>query len=106
MVIIETSVFQKLRDKGLDEEEFRLLQNWLSAHPDLGVLIPHGGGLRKIRWPGVNKGKRGGTRIIYYWAIKEEQILLLFFYSKNDQGDLTKDQLKRLRDSLKESDYK
>jgi len=35
--------------------------------PDAGDLIPGSGGLRKFRWSLAGKGKRGGTRLIYYW---------------------------------------
>jgi hypothetical protein len=49
-----------------DEELFRLLE-WLAVHPELGKVIPASGGLRKIRWAGKGRGKRGGVRIIYFW---------------------------------------
>jgi hypothetical protein len=28
-------------------------------------------GLRKLRWAGFDSGKRGGLRVIYYWAAAE-----------------------------------
>ena len=40
------------------------------------------------------KGKRGGTRIIYYWSRPRDTILMLFVFRKNEQTNLTKDQLK------------
>lgn len=42
-------------------------------------------------------GKRGGVRIIYYWAVKEQQILMLLMYSKSERDDLTSAQLRALR---------
>ena len=41
--------------------------------------------------------QRGGIRIIYYWAVAREQILLLFVYPKNEQDDLTPAQLRALK---------
>jgi hypothetical protein len=63
----------------------------------MGVIIQGSGGLRKIRWAISGRGKRGGVRTIYYWAVKKDQILLLLMYAKNEQDNLTQDQLKVLR---------
>jgi mRNA-degrading endonuclease RelE of RelBE toxin-antitoxin system len=48
-------------------------------------------------WTRSGKGKRGGTRIIYYWVRPRDTILMLFVFRKNEQSDLTKDQLKILK---------
>ena len=99
MVIKETSVFTKRVEKLLDRESFRLLQLRLIADPEAGDLIKGTGGLRKMRWQGSSRGKRGGVRVIYYWARGDEVILLLLLYGKNEQDDLTQQQraaLKRL----------
>ncbi len=41
--------------------------------------------------------KKGGIRVIYYWFMSKDIILLLFAYSKNEQDDLTKEQLRQLK---------
>jgi hypothetical protein len=46
-------------------------------------------------------GKRGALRIIYYWN-HSDTIFMLFPYRKNEQEDLTPQQLKMLRDISKE----
>ena len=89
MVIVETSVFTKRVDKLLDRESFRLLQLRLVAEPDAGDVVKGTGGLRKIRWQGSGRGKRGGVRVIYYLAREDEVILLLLIYGKNERDDLT-----------------
>ena len=58
--------------------------------------------LRKKRWSLDGKGKRGGTRIIYYWATAKGQILMLMIYAKNEMDDLGSDQLKALAKVVKE----
>jgi hypothetical protein len=60
------------------------------------------GGLRKIRWAKEGRGKRGGVRVIYYWAVSSEQILMLFMYPKGEQDDLTPAQIKMLRQIVEE----
>jgi len=102
MVIIETSVFTKQVTRLLDEDEYRLLQSILVNRPDAGDVIPGCGGLRKIRWGLGERGKRGGVRVIYYWAVRQERLVMLVMYPKNERDDLTKDQLKILRKIIEE----
>ena len=58
--------------------------------------MPGSGGLRKIRWAGSGRGKRGGIRVIYY-LVRDDRVYLLFAYPKNKQENLTSQQLKVLR---------
>jgi hypothetical protein len=47
-------------------------------------------------------GKSGGARVIYYWAIRRDLILLLYCYPKNVTADLTPKQVKQLAKVVKE----
>lgn len=102
MEIRETSFFTKKIGKLLDRDSYRLLQLSLAAHPESGDVIQGSGGLRKIRWAGSGRGKRGGTRVIYYWARADGVILMLMAYAKNEASDLTKDQIAILRRVVEE----
>jgi mRNA-degrading endonuclease RelE of RelBE toxin-antitoxin system len=102
MVIKETPVFTKQVDELLDAESYRLLQLRLVQDPEAGALIRGTGGLRKIRWHGSGRGKRGGVRAIYYWATFEGQILMLLMYPKRERDDLSADQKKALAALVKE----
>jgi mRNA-degrading endonuclease RelE of RelBE toxin-antitoxin system len=102
MVIVETSIFTRQVQSYLSEDEYRQLQVALVTRPEIGVVIPGSGGLRKVRWSIHGRGKRGGVRIIYYWAISQDRILMLLMYAKNDQEDLSPDQLKVLRRFVEE----
>lgn len=62
-----------------------------------GKIIPHSNGLRKLRWSGAGQGKRGGSRIIYYWFSEKEIIFMLLIYPKSVQDELTNEQLKILK---------
>jgi len=104
MIIIETSIFTRQVQEWLTDEEYRLLQIALVKRPDWGAIIRGAGGLRKLRWNLPGKGKRGGTRVIYYWAVSQDQILMLFIYPKHERGDLTPAQLKILR-QIVEKEY-
>jgi len=102
MVIIETSVFTRQVQKLLSDEEYRRLQMDLSSRPDMGVIIPGSGGLRKVRWGVHGRGKRGGVRVIYYWAVKQKRLFMLLIYPKNVRDDLSPAQLKMLKQIVKE----
>lgn len=85
----------------MPDDEYRLLQLHLINKPDAGSIIKGSGGLRKLRWAAKSHGKSGGVRVIYYWFLEEESILLLFAYAKNERDDLTPDQLKQLSKAIK-----
>jgi len=101
MVFIETSVFTSEINKLLPDEEYRRLQSALMLRPHMGEIIKGSGGLRKMRWKLPAEGKRGGLRLIYYWA-SPETIFMLFPYRKSAQDDLTPRQLKALKALMKE----
>ena len=102
MLIVETAIFTRRIQALISDEQYRLLQLQLIAQPDVGKVIPQSGGLRKLRWSLSGQGKRGGIRVIYYWSASRDTILMLFVYAKNEQDDLTRQQLKTLRKIIEE----
>ena len=91
--------------KLISDEDYRQLQQALVADPELGDIIRQSGGLRKVRWTRAGRGKRGGVRAIYYWAPAHKILLMLLIYGKNEQDDLTHEQLRMLK-SLVEKEFK
>ena len=102
MRFVETPVFTASVRRHLDDEQYRALQLALLLRPEQGPLIPGGGGLRKIRWGAEGRGKRGGVRLIYYWAVEDHVCYMLYAYAKNEQGDLTPAQIKTLARLVRE----
>jgi hypothetical protein len=96
MRFVETPVFTTSLRRHLDDEQYRALQVSLALRPEQGALIPGGGGLRKLRWRAEGRGKRGGLRIIYYWAVADQVCIMIYVYAKNEQGDLTRAQVREL----------
>ncbi len=105
MVIIETPIFTRRVQELITDDEYRLLQTHLINRPDVGKIMSGSGGLRKIRWSSGGHGKRGGIRVIYYWFVSKDVILLLYAYPKSEQDDLTTGQLRQLRKII-EREYK
>ncbi|WP_299202982.1 type II toxin-antitoxin system RelE/ParE family toxin [uncultured Amphritea sp.] len=97
MIIVETPIFTKLIKEMLSDDEYKCLQEVLITRPDSGDLIKESGGLRKIRWSQQGTGKSGGVRVIYYWAVDDHHIRMLYVYPKGKQDNLTKAQVAQLK---------
>jgi mRNA-degrading endonuclease RelE of RelBE toxin-antitoxin system len=104
VVIVETRIFSARIRGLLSDEAYRQLQLALAARPTAGDVIPGAGGLRKLRWSGSGRGRRGGVRIVYFWHPPSEQLLMLFAFAKNERSDLTAGQ-KRLLRKIVETEY-
>jgi mRNA-degrading endonuclease RelE of RelBE toxin-antitoxin system len=103
MIFIETPVFTALVQSYLTDEDYSKVQHALLMRPGAGVLIPGSHGLRKLSWRTEHGGKRGGLRIIYYWYVEDEAFYMLFIYRKNEQEDLTRQQIKVLSRLIEEA---
>jgi mRNA-degrading endonuclease RelE of RelBE toxin-antitoxin system len=102
VIIVETAVFTRQVDRLLSSDSYRDLQNYLVDDPNRGSVIPGTGGLRKLRWQGSGRGKRGGTRVIYFWVTARDTILMLLAYPKSEQDDMTAAQKRALRHVVEE----
>ncbi|SRR6266404_7205134 len=102
-VFVELPAFERLRMDYLDDYEFYKLQRLLMLHPEAGDAIPGTGGLRKLRFSDVRrgKGKRGGLRVIYYWWDTGSQFWLFTVYDKDEISDLTALQRRALKEMIK-----
>lgn len=82
------------------DEDYAEMQVFLSHRPDAGNVVRGTGGMRKLRWAGSGRGKSGGLRVICYWWVAKDRISLLLAYPKNEQDDLTAEQVKLLKNQL------
>ena len=76
---------------GASQAEFALM-----LRPEQGPVIPGAGGLRKVRWTAAGAGKRGGLRVIYYFAPGVRTFYMVYAYAKSEQEDLTPAQTQQL----------
>ncbi|GGK32622.1 type II toxin-antitoxin system RelE/ParE family toxin [Salinarimonas ramus] len=89
--VVETNAFRRAaEDVGLSEEERIAIATLVSEDPMLGATIPGTGGARKFRYAPPHRGKRGGYRVITYFAAEDVPVFLLDMYSKGEKIDLTK----------------
>lgn len=97
---VETKLFTRLIEDYLDDDEYAALQASLLAHPETGVVIPGGGGIRKLRWRAAGRGKRGGYRVIYYLRRSEGVFWMLTMYPKNVRDNLPLHVLRQIRQEI------
>ena len=97
---IETKLFSRLVAHYLTDEEYAKLQNALIEDPEAGDLIPGSGGVRKLRWRLVGRGKRGGIRVIYYARFRRGQIWMLTLYAKNVLENISPNVLRQIKEEI------
>ena len=96
--VVETPVFIRRAEKLLDELEHAALIEYLARNPEDGDEIVGTGGVRKVRFAAMGKGKSGGVRVIYYFYDRKIPIYALLIYGKNERADLSPEQRKTVSD--------
>ena len=97
---VETKLFSRLIDEYLSDDELAALQLYLAVNPEAGDIVKGSGGVRKVRWSGSGRGKRGGIRVIYYLRLRHGQIWLLTAYAKNVRDSISGSVLKKIKEEL------
>jgi mRNA-degrading endonuclease RelE of RelBE toxin-antitoxin system len=89
ITVVETPEFLAATRDIMDEEERGLLVDYIAHNPLAGALIPGTGGVRKLRWALEGRGKRGGSRVVYYYHSNVVPIFALTAYAKNERADIS-----------------
>ena len=89
MHLYYTSTYERAIRKLLSEDARREMEAAIVASPDTAPVVSGAGGIRKLRWAGSGRGKRGGIRAIYLWRAGPEAVYMLMAYAKADREDLT-----------------
>jgi hypothetical protein len=97
MTVVELPLFQRLADGLWDDGEREAFVDYIARNPEAGDVIPATGGVRKLRWCRQGTGKRGGTRVIYFYHDAQMPLFLLLLYAKAQRADMTPDEKKQVR---------
>ena len=100
---VETKLFTRILGEYLSDEEYRELQAFLIANSNAGPVIRGTGGVRKLRWRGTGRGKRGGYRVIYYAKITAGLIWMLTLYPKNVADSIPAHVLRKIREEVEDA---
>lgn len=97
---IETGLFTRLVQEYLSDDEYSRLQHQLMREPEAGAVVHGSGGVRKLRWAAVGRGKRGGYRVIYFVRRTSGVIWMLTIYPKNVADSIPAHVLKQIREEI------
>lgn len=86
--VFATKQYEREAKRLLTEAEVIAMESAIAADPEAHPAIAGTGGVRKARWSRQSKGKRGGVRVIYYSWTADNEVYMLYVYSKNEQSDL------------------
>jgi len=97
ITVAETPLFARQAADIWDDDEREAFVTYIAGHPEAGDVIPDKGGVRKVRWTRSGSGKRGGTRVIYFYHDVRRPLYLLMVYAKAQREDMTADEKRAVR---------
>ena len=76
---------------GLGELDLEVLEKLIMDRPEVGVVVPGTGGLRKVRFASTkgHKGKSGSERVWYALFPRPGLALMVTVFGKDDKDNLT-----------------
>lgn len=89
ITVAETPLFVRQAEALWSEAEREEFVDYIAHNPEAGDLIPDTGGVRKVRWRLAGAGKRGGVRVVYFYADPDRPLYLLMVYAKSRKEDLS-----------------
>lgn len=89
ITVVETRLFMRQAAALWDDATRHGFIDHIARHPRSGDVIQGLSGVRKVRWGGQGRGKRGGVRVIYLHLGDDAPIYLLMAYGKNERTDLS-----------------
>jgi len=97
ITVAETPLFVRQAEKVWSDAARQEFVSYIAGNPVGGDVIPDTGGVRKIRCSREGAGKRGGARVIYFYANPSRPLYLLMVYAKARKEDLSADEKRALR---------
>jgi hypothetical protein len=87
--VVETPSYLDDAERLLSSDERKAVVDRLAADPTCGVVVPGGGGIRKVRFGFGARGKSGGARIIYLFSGADLPVFILAVFAKNEKANLS-----------------
>ena len=87
--VVETPSYLADAERLFSLDERKAIVDRLASDPTCGVVIPGGGGIRKVRFGFGARGKSGGARIVYLFSGANLPVFVLAVFSKNEKANLS-----------------
>jgi len=85
---VETATFSKQLLDTEDDDLLEVIQREIAANPMCGELLRSGMRKMRVRSPKRGEGKRGGYRVIYFFADPHDLIFLIWLLDKKEAENL------------------
>ena len=95
--MIATRTYERRIARLLPQEDRTEMENAIAADPERHPVVPGTKGVRKARWSRPGMGKSGGIRLIYYYWMDPNAVVLITVYAKNEKENLTDADKKEIR---------
>ena len=95
--VIATRTYEKRIAKLLPLEDRTEMENASPPIRSVTRWCPGTKGVRKARWSRPGMGKSGGVRLIYYFWMGPNAVVLITVYAKNEKENLTDADKKEIR---------
>jgi hypothetical protein len=102
--VITTPTYERRIAKLLPPEERTEMENAVAIDPERYPVVSGTMGVRKARWSRPGMGKSGGIRLIYYFWVEPNAVVLITAYAKNEKENLTdadKKEIRKIVEALK-----
>jgi len=97
ITVAETALFVRQAEEVWSDTEREEFVNYIAGNPKAGDVIPETGCVRKVRWNRKGSGKRGGVRVVYFYADPGRPLYLLMVYAKARKEDLSAEDKRAVR---------
>jgi len=87
--VVETPSYLVDAERLFSLDERKAIVDRLASDPTCGVVIPGGGGIRKVRFGFGARGKSGGARIVYLFSGANLPVFILAAFAKNEKANLS-----------------
>jgi RelE toxin of RelE / RelB toxin-antitoxin system len=87
--VVDTPSYLADAERLFSLEERKAIVDRLASDPTCGVVIPGGGGIRKVRFGFGARGKSGGARIVYLFSGTDLPVFILAVFAKNEKANLS-----------------
>jgi hypothetical protein len=87
--VVETPSYLADAERLFSLDERKAVVDRLASDPTCGVVVPGGGGVRKVRFGFGARGKSGGARIVYLFSGTNLPVFILAAFAKNEKANLS-----------------
>lgn len=87
--VVETPSYLAEAERLFSLDERKAIVDRLASDPTCGVVVPGGGGIRKVRFGFGARGKSGGARIVYLFSGANLPVFILAVFAKNEKANLS-----------------